>query len=91
MNNPVRYRGETFFQSNYSKIQLADGSMSEMTGLQVVENAGWLIPYVACVLAFWGMRTWWHLIRFADRHEREGENKSPDNEAAAPLAGMEER
>ena len=87
MNNPVRYRGETFFQSNYSKIQLADGSMSEMTGLQVVENAGWLIPYVACVLAFWGMLAHFGgtFVRFADRHEREGENKSPDNEAAATL------
>ena len=87
MNNPVRYRGETFFQSNYSKIQLADGSLSEMTGLQVVENAGWLIPYVACVLAFWGMLAHFGgtFVRFADRHEREGENKSPDNEAAAAL------
>ena len=87
MNNPVRYRGETFFQSNYSKIQLADGSMSEMTGLQVVENAGWLIPYVACVLAFWGMLAHFGgtFVRFADRHEREGENKSPDNETAAAL------
>ena len=87
MNNPVRYRGETFFQSNYSKIQLADGSMSEMTGLQVVENAGWLIPYVACVLAFWGMLAHFGgtFVRFADRHEREGENKSPDNEAAATV------
>ena len=87
MNNPVRYRGETFFQSNYSKIQLADGSLSEMTGLQVVENAGWLIPYVACVLAFWGMLAHFGgtFVRFADRHEREGENKSPDNEAAATV------
>ena len=87
MNNPVRYRGETFFQSNYSKIQLADGSLSEMTGLQVVENAGWLIPYVACVLAFWGMLAHFGgtFVRFADRHEREEENKSPDNEAAAAL------
>lgn len=72
MNNPVRYQGETFYQSQYSPVKLADGSVTEMTGLQVVENAGWLIPYVACVLAFWGMlahfgRTF---IRFADRYER---------------------
>ena len=93
MNNPVRYRGETFFQSNYSKIQLADGSLSEMTGLQVVENAGWLIPYVACVLAFWGMLAHFGgtFVRFADRHEREGENKSPDNQAAATVGRDEKR
>ena len=87
MNNPVRYRGETFFQSNYSKVQLADGSVSEMTGLQVVENAGWLIPYVACVLAFWGMLAHFGgtFVRFADRHEREGENESLNNESAASI------
>ena len=75
MNNPVRYRGETFYQSQYSQVQLPDGQVSEMTGLQVVENAGWLIPYVACVLAFWGMLAHFGgtFVRFADRHEREQE------------------
>ena len=48
MNNPVRYRGETFYQSQYTPVDLPDGTRTEMTGLQVVENAGWLIPYVAC-------------------------------------------
>jgi ABC-type transport system involved in cytochrome c biogenesis permease subunit len=72
MNNPVRYRGETFYQSQYSQVDLGDGRTGEMTGLQVVENAGWLIPYVACVLAFWGMLAHFGLtfVRFADRHER---------------------
>ena len=73
MNNPVRYRGETFYQSQYSQVDLGGGRLGEMTGLQVVENAGWLIPYVACVLAFWGMLAHFGLtfVRFADRHERE--------------------
>ena len=72
MNNPVRYRGETFYQSQYSQVDLGNGRTGEMTGLQVVENAGWLIPYVACVLAFWGMLAHFGLtfVRFADRHER---------------------
>jgi len=83
MNNPVRYRGETFYQSQYSRIDLGDGRVGEMTGLQVVENAGWLIPYVACVLAFWGMLAHFGgtFVRFADRHERE---KARDD--AAPVA-----
>ena len=72
MNNPVRYRGETFYQSQYSQVDLPDGTRGEMTGLQVVENAGWLIPYVACVLALWGML--FHFggtfLRFADRYDR---------------------
>ena len=73
MNNPVRYRGETFYQSQYSQVDLGDGQVGEMTGLQVVENAGWLIPYVACVLAFWGMLVHFGgtFVRFADRRERE--------------------
>ncbi len=72
MNNPVRYRGETFYQSQYSQVDLGGGRTGEMTGLQVVENAGWLVPYVACVLAFWGMLAHFGLtfVRFADRHER---------------------
>jgi hypothetical protein len=73
MNNPVRYRGETFNQSTYSQIDLGGGRTGEMTGLQVVENAGWLVPYVACVLAFWGMLVHFGgtFLRFADRRERE--------------------
>jgi ABC-type transport system involved in cytochrome c biogenesis permease subunit len=72
MNNPVRYRGETFYQSQYSQVKLPDGTPGEMTGLQVVENAGWLIPYVACVLALWGMLAHFGgtFLRFADRYDR---------------------
>ena len=72
MNNPVRYHGETFYQSQYSQVRLPDGTPAEMTGLQVVENAGWLIPYVACVLALWGMLAHFGgtFLRFADRYDR---------------------
>lgn len=81
MNNPVRYKGETFYQSQYSQVQLPDGQVGEMTGLQVVENAGWLIPYVACVLAFWGMLAHFGgtFVRFADRHERERANGAEEH------------
>jgi ABC-type transport system involved in cytochrome c biogenesis permease subunit len=73
MNNPVRYRGETFYQSTYSEVDLGGGTTAEMTGLQVVENAGWLVPYVACVLAFWGMLVHFGgtFLRYADRYERQ--------------------
>jgi ABC-type transport system involved in cytochrome c biogenesis permease subunit len=78
MNNPVRYRGETFYQSQYSQVDLGGGRTGEMTGLQVVENAGWLIPYLACVLAFWGMLVHFGItfVRFADRLEREPASRS---------------
>lgn len=91
MNNPVRYRGETFYQSQYSQVDRGDGKRGEMTGLQVVENAGWLIPYVACVLAFWGMLVHFGttFVRFADRREREsrslerpaGQSRQPATDA----------
>lgn len=48
MNHPLRYRGETFYQSGW----LGD---NRGTVLQVVANPGWLIPYVACVLGGVGM------------------------------------
>jgi ABC-type transport system involved in cytochrome c biogenesis permease subunit len=50
MNNPLRFAGETFYQSSYSN----DGGR-EATVLQVVTNTGWMIPYVACMLVATGM------------------------------------
>ncbi len=51
MNNPLRYRGQTYYQSNYTRLP----SGVEMTGLQIVQNSGWLIPYVACSITALGM------------------------------------
>ena len=91
MNNPVRYRGETFYQSQYSQVELPSGGRSEMTGLQVVENAGWLIPYVACVLALWGMLAHFGgtFLRFADRYDRGLAAVPP--EAGPPTASRNQR
>jgi len=76
MNNPLRYRGETFFQSNYTA--LPDGK--EMTGIQVVQNSGWLIPYVACSITALGMfvHFWGTLTRFLKRRIRESERAPVD-------------
>jgi hypothetical protein len=49
MNNPLRYAGETFYQSGY------DENDARVTILQVVRNPGWLTPYLACVLVAVGM------------------------------------
>ncbi len=71
MNNPMRFRGETFYQSGYM-----NGSQNpygvEQTTLQVVTNAGWLIPYVACVLSGLGMLVHFGgtFGRFASRYDR---------------------
>jgi ABC-type transport system involved in cytochrome c biogenesis permease subunit len=93
MNNPVRYRGETFYQSQYAMVPVGKEGRVEMTGLQVVTNAGWLIPYVACVLAFWGMLVHFGgtFLRFADRRERQpaaaaapGPRRGRNGQRAAP-------
>jgi hypothetical protein len=69
MNNPLRYRGETFYQSSYETLP----SGKEWTGIQVVRNSGWLIPYVACSVTGLGLLA--HFLgvlrRFLRRRERE--------------------
>ncbi|EMI23785.1 cytochrome c biogenesis protein [Rhodopirellula europaea] len=71
MNNPLRYRGETFYQSNYTPLP----GGKELTGIQVVRNSGWLIPYVACSITGLGMLVhfWGTLTRFISRRRRENE------------------
>lgn len=71
MNSPLRFRGETFYQSQY--ISKEDSPYGvEQTVLQVVTNAGWLIPYVSCVLVGMGMLAHFAgtFTRFAMRYER---------------------
>jgi hypothetical protein len=48
MNHPLRYQGETFYQS--SLYPLGKGTV-----LQVVRNPGWLLPYLACGMVSIGM------------------------------------
>jgi ABC-type transport system involved in cytochrome c biogenesis permease subunit len=66
MNDPLRYAGETFYQSNYSK----DPSTGvESTTLQVVSNSGWMIPYVSCMIVATGLLAQFSitLLRFLRR------------------------
>ena len=71
MNNPMRFRGETFYQSGYMNSSMNPYGV-EQTTLQVVTNAGWLIPYVACVLSGLGMLVHFGgtFARFASRYDR---------------------
>lgn len=81
MNNPLRYRGETFFQSSYTALP----SGKELTGLQVVRNSGWLIPYVACSITALGMLVHFlgTLSRFIARRERETRQRKKKTEGVA--------
>ena len=54
MNNPLRYSGRTFYQSSFLTNESG-------TILSVVENPGWMIPYICCMLVGIGM-----MFHFAD-------------------------
>lgn len=62
MNHPLRYAGETFYQSGW--IPGDKGTI-----LQVVHNPGWLMPYISCFLVTLGMVVHFllHLIGFLRR------------------------
>jgi ABC-type transport system involved in cytochrome c biogenesis permease subunit len=49
MNHPLRYAGETFFQSSFDK------DTEKTTVLQVVRNPSWVFPYIACVVGAIGL------------------------------------
>ncbi len=51
MNNPLRFGGETFYQSNY--YDFGDGV--EASTLQVVTNDTWTIPYISCMFVAVGL------------------------------------
>jgi hypothetical protein len=53
MNSPLRYAGETYYQSGFDPD-------NQGTILQVVHNPSWLTPYLSCVLVGLGL-----VIQFA--------------------------
>jgi ABC-type transport system involved in cytochrome c biogenesis permease subunit len=71
MNDPLRYRGDTFYQSGYHGPGVTGGA--EATTLQVVLNRGWMIPYVACMAVVLGMIAHFLITvtRFISRRETE--------------------
>ncbi len=48
MNQPLRYAGKAFYQASF-------GKGDTLSVLQVVENPGWLLPYISCVLVAAGL------------------------------------
>lgn len=82
MNNPLRYAGETFYQSGYT--QSSDGV--EITDLQLVTNTGWMVPYLACMFVLWGMLAHFgvSLQRFVNRRlSSSSDDKEPSMGANA--------
>ena len=69
MNNPLRFKGETFYQTGHQAL----GDGKEMTTLSVVNNQGWMLPYIACMIVMVGMfgQFGQTLSRFLDRTVRD--------------------
>ncbi len=84
MNDPLRYRSLTFYQSGYNVTP-----EGEATTLQVVRNRIWMIPYVACGIVVIGMVAHFliTLTRFITR--RENEELAAGDVVRAELAGFE--
>jgi ResB-like family len=62
MNNPLRYRGFTFYQAGFD-------NNDQTTVLQVAQNPSWLVPYISCALIVAGMLVQFgmHLVSFMKR------------------------
>jgi hypothetical protein len=52
MNNPLRFGGETFYQSGYEQDPETGEKFST---LSVVDNTGWMIPYIGCMIVATGL------------------------------------
>jgi hypothetical protein len=65
MNDPLRYRGFTFYQSGFD-------NNDKTTILQVVKNPAMLLPYIACGLVALGLVVQFsmHLIGFVKKRSR---------------------
>lgn len=70
MNNPLRFAGETFYQSGLDSLRPG----VNISTLSVVTNDGWMIPYVACMIAAVGMLAHFMigLLRFLNRDLKGG-------------------
>lgn len=100
MNNPLRYGDATHYQSNYDLGP--DGV--ETTGLQVVTNVGWMVPYVGCMIVATGMLAQFvtALSRFVQRRSniagagalapaRDKRGRKPDDHARAAVNSLARR
>jgi hypothetical protein len=70
MNQPLRYEGKAFYQASFGKADT-------LSILQVVENPGWLLPYVSCALVAAGL-----LLHFALTLRRSSRRRQLAAEAA---------
>ena len=69
MNQPLRYDGKAFYQASF-------GKQDTLTILQVVQNPGWLIPYISTILVTLGL-----IVHFGMSLRRNAKRPTPAKEA----------
>jgi ResB-like family len=67
MNHPLRYEGLTFYQYQMGADELRNNRNSST--LMVVQNPGWITPYVGCIMVAGGMAIQFlmHLVGFVSK------------------------
>ncbi len=87
MNNPLRFQGETFYQTGFFHD---DDSGATFSTLSVVTNRGWMIPYTGCMIVVVGLLAHFLgvLVRFLRRQESAAAlgNAAPSVYAAAVVS-----
>ncbi|MCC5806961.1 MAG: cytochrome c biogenesis protein CcsA [Opitutales bacterium] len=78
MNQPLRYRGKTFYQASYA-------NNDQTSILQVVRNPGWTLPYIACLIVTAGL-VWQLAARVGGRRRTQAEADAGER-ARAPAMG----
>ena len=69
MNQPLRYEGKTFYQASF-------GKNDTLSILSVVENPGWLLPYVSTVLVSLGLLVHFAIVLRRSLKRRQGQKEA---------------
>ncbi len=69
MNQPLRYEGKTFYQASF-------GKNDTLSILSVVENPGWLLPYVSTVLVSIGLLVHFAIVLRRSLKRRQGQKEA---------------
>jgi hypothetical protein len=88
MNNPLRYGGLTFYQSQMGRTEAKGGKGTSV--LQVVRNPGWITPYLGCAVVSLGM-VWQFLFHLVGFLARRSGARSPSGGGSGTTAGAGER
>ena len=87
MNNPLRYAGETFYQTGYAQ----DGLGREISTIQIVKNRGWMIPYVCCMFVVIGLVAQFgtSLLSFLEKKQKQTVKQEEQAHAIAESSGQQ--